>query len=247
MSSRIEVADPLTLLTELPARWAQVCITTQPHDLPVLCLLAVLEETRRVLREDGALWLTLTRAHDEQHIIGELLDAGWQHHPTPRTSPLRLGGFPGLLGFTKGSHPFQTVAPRRLGRMPACGFTLCRRGCSRTRPARRAWCVPCRKGYRDLPRPAVEWCIRRSTVSRACGVCGTPWHRLGAHGNHAGRWRPLCNHVNDRGRCLVLDPFCGSSSNGLAATRLGRDFLGIQPSPQLAERIRQRLTTERGR
>ena len=40
---------------------------------------------------------------------------------------------------------------------------------------------------------------------------------------------------------LVLDPFCGSGSTGIAATRLDRRFVGIEIDPEFATMARTRL------
>lgn len=40
---------------------------------------------------------------------------------------------------------------------------------------------------------------------------------------------------------LVLDPFCGSGSTGVAAVMLGRRFLGIELDPQYAGMARRRI------
>jgi DNA modification methylase len=42
---------------------------------------------------------------------------------------------------------------------------------------------------------------------------------------------------------LVLDPFCGSGTTGVAARRLGRRFLGCEPSADYAELARRRIST----
>lgn len=43
---------------------------------------------------------------------------------------------------------------------------------------------------------------------------------------------------------LVLDPFCGSGTTGVACLRLGRRFIGIEQNPEWAELSRQRLEAE---
>ncbi len=43
---------------------------------------------------------------------------------------------------------------------------------------------------------------------------------------------------------LVLDPFCGSGTTGVACLRLGRRFLGIEQQQQYAETARARLEAE---
>jgi DNA modification methylase len=41
-----------------------------------------------------------------------------------------------------------------------------------------------------------------------------------------------CDHADDCGRAVVLDPFCGAATTGLVATHLGRDFVGIELNPE---------------
>lgn len=43
---------------------------------------------------------------------------------------------------------------------------------------------------------------------------------------------------------LVLDPFCGSGTTGVAARRLGRRFLGVELSPAFADLARARVEAE---
>ena len=43
---------------------------------------------------------------------------------------------------------------------------------------------------------------------------------------------------------LVVDPFCGSGTTGVACVRLGRRFLGIEVNPKHADFARERLSAE---
>jgi len=45
---------------------------------------------------------------------------------------------------------------------------------------------------------------------------------------------------------LILDPFCGSGTTGVAAVRLGRWFLGIDSDPKYLEVARKRIGDESG-
>jgi hypothetical protein len=74
MSWRIEQADALTLLRELPDRWAQTCVTRPPRAGDPDRTLAILAEVRRVLRDDGTLWVLL--APDQLPLATELRAEG---------------------------------------------------------------------------------------------------------------------------------------------------------------------------
>ena len=43
---------------------------------------------------------------------------------------------------------------------------------------------------------------------------------------------------------LILDPFCGSSTTGVAAKRLGRSYIGIDNNPEYIELSKRRLQKE---
>ena len=55
-------------------------------------------------------------------------------------------------------------------------------------------------------------------------------------------WKPTCDCVPaEPSPCLVLDPFCGSGTTGVAAKRLGRGFCGIDLSPDYCKIARERI------
>ncbi|HUW09022.1 MAG TPA: DNA methyltransferase, partial [Anaerolineae bacterium] len=53
---------------------------------------------------------------------------------------------------------------------------------------------------------------------------------------------PVSAFVNDwpLSACTVLDPFIGSGTTGMVATELGRQWVGIELSPEYAEMARKR-------
>jgi hypothetical protein len=75
----------------------------------------------------------------------------------------------------------------------------------------------------------------------------------GGHGGHGYKvetlgWRPTCGcGETDTRPCVVLDPFSGAGTTGLVATRLSRDYIGIELNPSYNEmaktRIENMLTT----
>jgi DNA modification methylase len=108
---------------------------------------------------------------------------------------------------------------------------------------RRSWWTVTARGYPGaqavFPEKLVEPCVLAGSAPTACGICGAPWKRRATVEDE---WQPDCAHNDGSGRCLVLDPFCGSGTTGAVAHRLGRDFLGIELSAATARLARRRLS-----
>lgn len=54
-------------------------------------------------------------------------------------------------------------------------------------------------------------------------------------------YEPTCDHADDSGRAVVLDPFAGAATTLLVATQLGRDSIGIELNPEYVEIGEQRI------
>jgi len=54
-------------------------------------------------------------------------------------------------------------------------------------------------------------------------------------------WRAGCEHDDDRGRCLVLDPFSGAGTVGLVALRHDRSYKGVELNPSYVRLSTQRI------
>jgi len=241
MSHRIEQADPLTLLRELPEEWAQTCVTSPPPDTPLLYLLAVLEEVHRVLRSDGTLWVGLANNPDAHELMWMLRDTDWLRPLPSDVTPrhvLLLTKQPDFL-----FHPQRRLSGTGSRRDRACsgsGIGLPRaHGCSRPR---RAWCVPSPRLDGSPSRRVLEWCVLASTGPGACEVCGAPSRQMASRRE----WRSTCPHRNGRGRCLVIDPFCGTGDTGIVAIGQGRHYLGIDHGPETVETARRRIARMSG-
>lgn len=210
MTWRIEHTDSLALLSELPEGWVQTCIAYPPCGGTDDRVLSVVREVRRVLRDDGALWLFLPNMTQ----LHELRDAGWieQRPPTwGRSLALRSAGARPLALLTKGRsffhHSNSLVPPTRRG-------ATTRRSCGHVQRCVRE---------RDAIGGLAGRCVLTTTAGIACGTCGAPYMR-----GEPGERRPACVHRNAAGRCLVLDPFYRPGYGTLEAAHFnGRHFLGI--------------------
>jgi len=226
MSWRIEQTDALNLLRELPNGWAQTCIARPPRAGDPDRTLAILTEARRVLRDDGTLWVLL--ASNQLPLANELREDGWIQQPRPAWARCRAAR---LYLFTKQPGYFyaDTIATRRGSLRPLCA--------SASLQARRAQnCLPAREHEHRLQ--LIKQCILAGSSLLACGECGAPYRR--AHpGESAIRLRrPTCPHNNPGGCCLVLDPFYDRAGipTAEAALHTGRSFLGITEPAAEGER-----------
>jgi adenine-specific DNA methylase len=59
-------------------------------------------------------------------------------------------------------------------------------------------------------------------------------------------WERTCSCAGtEKARCVVLDPFLGSGTTALVALRAGRDFVGIELSPDYARMAEKRIWQEK--
>ncbi len=88
------------------------------------------------------------------------------------------------------------------------------------------------------------WGVRRKDGSGAIPrLCGTHKERVPGFPTQLplALLRPIIGCASNPGD-LVIDPFCGSATTGVAALELGRSFIGIEKQPRFVELARQRLT-----
>jgi site-specific DNA-methyltransferase (adenine-specific) len=117
------------------------------------------------------------------------------------------------------------------------------------------WTIPtayCREAhFATFPASLVERPLLATCPERICVQCDRPWRRpvhvLTVHTSEGTR---TVRKVGKLSRCecfapsrpgVVLDPFFGSGTVGVVAQRHGRDWLGIELSPEYRVLARRRL------
>lgn len=69
-----------------------------------------------------------------------------------------------------------------------------------------------------------------------------PRRNLGGNATtHTKGWQPTCDCNAGTKPDTILDPFCGSGTTGVAATKLARDFIGIELNPDYAAMAERRI------
>lgn len=118
------------------------------------------------------------------------------------------------------------------------------------------WRLPAgsyRGHHATFPIALAERAVRAGCPEARCVNCRLPWRRpvsrtvvdgLGQVASR-GRLQATCGCGASAEPGLVLDPFIGSGSTGVAAQRLRRDWLGIELNPGFAELAAKRLADHR--
>lgn len=96
-------------------------------------------------------------------------------------------------------------------------------------------------GYRGahhavFPDALVEQPVLAACPARVCSACGTPWLQANLEPQ-----RPQCSCQSSGQPGIVLDPFMGAGTTGVVATRLGRDWLGIELNPTYRDLATNRI------
>ena len=225
MSARIETAAGATgLLRELPARWAQMILSSPCRTDLERSPVELFTELRRVLRDDGTLWLL---CHDK-HLPVELARQGWLPRSVDWATPLRVdpAGRARLHLLVKQPCYYYNSQAAELFLKPRTRTVIDRV------TSRRYGCAWSPEHRREL----MRLCILAGSSRIACGACGAPYARA-HHDERPGGRRPTCTHENPDGRCLVLDPFYHPrAGTHEIADHYGRGFLGITSRTETGER-----------
>lgn len=259
MSDRIIIGDARHALAALPDESIQCCVTSPPYwglrdyghvdqvgleptpDEYVANMVAVFREVRRVLRDDGTLWLNIGDSYATgAGKVGGSPGGGRQgaNWKGPVTSPNRMP--------IDGMKPKDLVGipwVRRTGR--PCG------ACGELIPTQGKSCPRC--GHVN------DWKANRQP---SAAMCADGWSAVGRHVPRAltssGKdatvgssktvedgWGESCDcGAGHPVPCTVLDPFFGAGTVGLVAHRLGRAFVGIELNPAYAKMAEERIAAD---
>ncbi|MDZ4250934.1 MAG: site-specific DNA-methyltransferase [Candidatus Nanopelagicales bacterium] len=126
--------------------------------------------------------------------------------------------------------------------------------------------------FATFPSELPRRCISLGTSAKGvCAACGAPARRLVERGETTGRttlnglgngelanglrfgdghvatlgWQLSCGHWAEPVPALVLDPFSGSGTTGLAALRLDRSYIGIELNPDYVAMSKRRILQDK--
>lgn len=258
--SALITGDSNEVLARLPEGVFQTCVTSPPYwslrdyDIDgqigldetleefIASLVAVFEQVRRVLREDGTLWLN----------IGDSYTSGGRTWRAPdKKNPARAMDV--RPGTPRGLKPKDLIGvPWRLAfALQAAGWYL-RADCIWNKPN----CQP--ESVKDRPTRSHEYVFLFSKSEKyrydnqiVRGPNGrnlrTVWdintqpNRLTHEAMFPTSLVIPCLSLTTRPGDLVLDPFLGSGTTGLVALNMERRFVGVELNPEYVAVAEQRL------
>lgn len=259
-ASAIVTGDSRRVLAHLPDAVFQACVTSPPYwslrnyrietqigldaslDRFIRSLVDVFEQVRRVLREDGSLWLNTGdsftsggrtwRAPDRKNPV-RAMDV---RPPTPNgLKPKDLIGVPWRLAFALQAAGWFLRADR-IWNKPNCQPESVK-----DRPTRsHEYVVPLTKTERYRYDPHAVRGPNGRQVRTVWDINTQPYKDA-----HFATFPPAlvrpCLELSTGSGDLVLDPFIGSGTMGLVALALGRRFVGIELNPDYVAIAKRRL------
>lgn len=261
VASALVMGDSKKVLAQIPDRVFQTCITSPPywslrnyhiegqiglelslHEY-VENLVAVFEEVRRILRDDGTLWLNIGdsytsggrtwRAPDKKNPVRAMN----VRPPTPEgLKPKDLIGVPWLLAFALQSAGWYLRADIVWNK------PNCQPESVKDRPTRSHEYIflfsKCPHYYYDSE--AVRGPNNRN-LRTVWDINTQPYQEA-----HFATFPPSlvepCVALGSKTGDIVLDPFIGSGTTGEVALQMGRRFVGVELNPEYIAIARRRLS-----
>jgi DNA modification methylase len=264
---RVFEGDSSHVLSDLPARTFRACVTSPPFwrqrdynhpnqlgqerdpDVYIHRLADILTEVRRLLTDDGTLWVNLDDSYYNKRLMGipwrlalELQRRGWYWRAE--------------IVWTKASTPEAVKDRPTRAHEPVLLFSKRQRYFydfeAILEPHDNQWALDCIKKARvvgEINRPKNNPFSKDER--RANGTRGNTRAQFGMLMNPAGKNRrdvwaikaeksrsshsavmpvslaEICIRAATQTGDLVLDPFCGTGTTGVAALRYGRRFVGV--------------------
>ena len=264
----IHTGDSLAVLQTLPAASVQCCVTSPPYwglrdyghdgqigleETPeqyVARLVAVFAEVRRVLADDGVLWLNLGDSYGSgKQLVGipwrvafALQADGWYlrsdtiwHKPNPmpesvRDRPTKAHEYVFLLSKSARYFYDQDAVKERSSEGSHGG--------GRSHPSR----YQAASGRND-GNSAMGILTETRNARSVWTIATQPYS-----GAHFAVMPPAladrCIKSGSRVGDTVLDPFSGAGTTGMVARRLRRQYVGIELNPEFADMARQRIDSD---
>ena len=123
-----------------------------------------------------------------------------------------------------------------------------RNGEQAMRHKRCVWTIPTHAfreaHFATFPANLIRPMILAGSSPMVCSQCGNPWRRIkdkSKDNTENAKWKQDCDCKAGIAKAIVLDPFMGAGTTALAATKLGRDFIGIEIGEKYITMAKRRL------